>query len=526
MDRVSIYLRALVRRIWLVLIIFILGTGIAVATAYLLPPVYESSAKILVESQQIPQDLAQSTVPQGAAERLALIEQRLMTRDNLLDLVRRLNLFPEYTNLAPAEKVELVRKNTKFDSLSYSSGQRTGQQVSAFTITYHANSPALAARVASEFVTMVLEQNLASRSARASETFKFFDQQVDRLAGDLLELEAEIARFKNENGEALPESYEHRLSELSALESQQFDLQQRQVLLSEQRRAIERGDMLLASGGSVTPEERELQELRRQLVRKRSMLSESHPEIAALKANIGALEAAIAPLMDDAGAEAENADQSRATLMKNQLEAIDRETTLLAERLEKGEARAVEIRESLARTPKVEMQLNTYTRRHQTLQLQYSNAIQKLAAADTGQRLEVNRQAERFEVIEQAQVAPEPVAPPRMLIAAGGTLGSLALGMALALGLELVNPAIRTAADLQRQLDLRPMVTIPYMKTRYERRIRALKWLAKIIVALVVLGGLLWVVDQYVTPLTVLSARIGEKTGIDSIIQMLRMRLQ
>src|SRR5690625_3650688 len=121
MDLVTTYLRTIVRRLWLVLLIFIIGSGLAVSIAYLLPPVFESSAKILVESQQIPQDLAQSTVPQGAAERLTLIEQRLMTRDNLLELVRRLNLYPEYTKLTASEKVELVRKNTKFDNLGRAS---------------------------------------------------------------------------------------------------------------------------------------------------------------------------------------------------------------------------------------------------------------------------------------------------------------------------------------------------------------------------------------------------------------------
>jgi len=525
MDRLSTYFRALIRRIWLVLTVFILGAGIAVAIAYLLPPVYESSAKILVESQQIPQDLAQSTVPQGAAERLTLIEQRLMTRDNLLDLVRRLDLFPEYTHLSPSDKIELVRKNTKFENLTFSGGQRGNQQqVSAFTITYRANSPALAARVASEFVTMVLEQNLASRSARASETYKFFDQQVNRFGSELLELEAEISRFKDENGDALPESYQFRLNELSELERQQFELQQRQVMLSEQRRAVERGDLFLASGASLSPEERELQQLRRELIQKRSTLAESHPQITALKASIGALEAAISPLMDDAE-DAESADESRATMISNQLEVIDRELALIGERLESGEERAVALRESLKRTPRVEMKLNTLTRRHQTLQAQYSNAIQKLAAADTGQRLEVNRQAERFEVIEQAQVSREPVAPPRMMIAAGGTFGSLALGIALVLGLEIINPKIRTPADLQRHLDLRPMVTIPYIKTKYERRLRILKWAVRLLLAVIIIGGVLWLIDQYIMPLPLLFSRIMDKTGINGLVQMMSTRL-
>jgi len=61
-----------------------------------LPPVYEASAKILVESQLIPIDLAQPTVTANALERVQAIEQRLMTRDNLLDIVRKFDLFPAF----------------------------------------------------------------------------------------------------------------------------------------------------------------------------------------------------------------------------------------------------------------------------------------------------------------------------------------------------------------------------------------------------------------------------------------------
>ena len=63
---------------------------LAVGMAYKLPPVYLSTALILVESQQIPSELARSTVTTSAADRLELIEQRLMTRENLLEIIERL----------------------------------------------------------------------------------------------------------------------------------------------------------------------------------------------------------------------------------------------------------------------------------------------------------------------------------------------------------------------------------------------------------------------------------------------------
>jgi polysaccharide biosynthesis transport protein len=528
------WLKALTRRVWIILIVSIFGSVLAAAVAYVLPPVYESTARILVESQQIPEQLAQSTVSQGAAERLELIEQRLMTRQNLLDVIDRIGLFAGTPGLTPTEKVELVRDATIFESLTL--GERRGPALlSAFTITYRASNGRLAARVANEFVTMVLEQNIATRSARASETYEFFRNEVDRLAGELLDLETQIARYKNEHGDALPDSYNFRLSELASLEQRQFERERRRIQLGEQRRVIERfmQDGVGGPGAPQSPEARQLAELRRTLLQKRSILAESHPEIIRLKANINAIEASLVADMPgteggaegEAEGEAAPVDTLAAAQAQAQLDLIGREMTLLAEQDKADEAREEALRASLARTPQVEMALNAYQRRYANLQARYDTGVQKLASAETGQRLEVNRQAERFEVIEQAQVPSEPVSPNRLLIAGGGAVAALGLAMAIALALEMVNPAIRTSADLQRRLQLHPVVSVPYIHTRGERRRQAIKWTIRITLVIGALAALLWAVDQYVMPLQVLWSRLLDRSGLEGLIRILQARL-
>jgi len=42
-----------------------------------------------------------------------------------------------------------------------------------------------------------------------------------------------------------------------------------------------------------------------------------------------------------------------------------------------------------------------------------------------------------------------------------GAAGSLMLSLMLAFVLDLLNPVVRTAAQMERQLDLRPVVSIP-----------------------------------------------------------------
>ncbi|HMN14352.1 MAG TPA: Wzz/FepE/Etk N-terminal domain-containing protein, partial [Bellilinea sp.] len=68
-----------------VLIISVFGSvfALAVAFAIMMPPVYQSTGTIMVESQQIPSDLVQATVTSYADERIEIIKQRVMTRDNL-----------------------------------------------------------------------------------------------------------------------------------------------------------------------------------------------------------------------------------------------------------------------------------------------------------------------------------------------------------------------------------------------------------------------------------------------------------
>jgi polysaccharide chain length determinant protein (PEP-CTERM system associated) len=524
------YVKALTRRLWTILIVFAVGSVLAAAVAYVLPPVYESTARILVESQQIPEELAQATVRQSVAERLELIEQRLMTRQNLLEVIDRIGLFANTPGLTPTQKVDLVRQATTFEPLTVGEARRGPALVSAFNITYRAGNAQLAARVANEFVTMVLEQNIASRSARASETYEFFRQEVERLAGELLDLETQIARYKNEHGDALPDSLQFRMSELSSLEQRQFERERRRIQLGEQRRMIEQfmRDGVGAPGTPQTPEERQLADLRRALVQKRSILAESHPEIVALKANISALEASILPDPAAAGADAAEtapANSLAAAQSRAQLDLMDRELALIAEQQRSDEARAEELRASLAKTPQVEMALSAYQRRYANLQARYDTAVQKLAEAETGQRLEVNRQAERFEVIEQAQVPTAPVAPNRMLIAGGGAAASLGLALAIALALELMNPAIRTSADLQRRLQIYPVVAVPYIHTRGERRRQAIKWMIRIALALGGAAALLWAIDQYVMPLQVLWSRLLDRSGIEGLIRMIQTRL-
>src|SRR5262245_18895049 len=85
---------AIIRRRFFLAAIVTAGIALgAVALALTLPPTYEAAATILVESQQIPTDLASSTVTANADERIQTIQQRLLARDNLIAIAEKLGLY-------------------------------------------------------------------------------------------------------------------------------------------------------------------------------------------------------------------------------------------------------------------------------------------------------------------------------------------------------------------------------------------------------------------------------------------------
>ena len=76
------YWQLVKRRALYFIVPFVLVLPLGLAVAVLLPATYVSEGKILVQSQQIPTELVRPTVTSAAQERIQVIEQRTMTREN------------------------------------------------------------------------------------------------------------------------------------------------------------------------------------------------------------------------------------------------------------------------------------------------------------------------------------------------------------------------------------------------------------------------------------------------------------
>ena len=523
------YLRSVVRRrFWLVFAIGSLVSALGVLVALILPPTYRSTATILVESQQIPTELARSTVTASAVEQFQIIQQRIMTRSVLLSLADRHGMFTDRTDMSPTDRVDRMRQAIAFnlDTLSRRAANRNFATAVAFNLSVTAESPTVAAAIANALVTMILERNAALRQARAETTSEFFRQEADRLARELSRLEAEIVAFQSENQEALPDSLAYRRNQLDLIQErlQRFEMQRLEV---EQERNLLRLTLEQSSPvqAPLSAMARELDELRRALAQRQGILAPTHPEVRRLTASIAALEDALAaaPAVEE-GIEDAADSQPLDPLIERRLSLYDTRMQFIEGQILALEEQRTALERTILSTPNVEMEINALRRTYEDIEGQHQAAQARLAQATIGQRIEDRQQGERLEVIEQPIVPDAPQSPNRPLIAAAGIIAGFGLGGGLALLLELVSPVIRRPSDLE-VLEMRALVVIPYLDTRTERLRR---WGLRIAAVVVVFGGSaagLWAIHTYYLPLETLAERLVDRAGLERPIALVRTRL-
>ena len=83
------------RRRWLAGLTFVGALVTVLSIVLFLPDVYRSSATVLIDRQQIPDELVRSTVTSDLEIRLHTISQEILSRSRLESLIERFNLYRE-----------------------------------------------------------------------------------------------------------------------------------------------------------------------------------------------------------------------------------------------------------------------------------------------------------------------------------------------------------------------------------------------------------------------------------------------
>ncbi|WDR02934.1 Wzz/FepE/Etk N-terminal domain-containing protein [Devosia algicola] len=203
------YMWLFVRRLPLFLFVAVVTGAVAIALTLYLPRSYQATAKVLVESPQIPTDMAKSTVPTGAAERFQIIQEDVLSRHSLLALADRFDVYENMAEMTSTDMYDdmLTRTSITPVPVEVPSG---GSAATVFHISFKSDQPEAAARLVNDLVATILEKDVELRTARATDTVAFFSRETQRLDDALRSVDSRILAFKNEHINALPDSVDFR----------------------------------------------------------------------------------------------------------------------------------------------------------------------------------------------------------------------------------------------------------------------------------------------------------------------------
>jgi len=476
------------RRVWHFAIPFVVLLVIGTAVTLLWPATYLAEGKILVESPQIPSDLVRPTVAILASERVQIIEQRIMTRDNLLGLAKKYGLTePWGSRVSGTDLVDFIRGRTQIRPLELkiqNPNIRKDTQAIAFTVGFEYERPGVAVKVANELLTMLLNEDVRGRTNSATETTRFLDQEVKRLQGQLSLIDTQIASLTTSRNGAL----------VDARTGIPLDLQSARSAAS------------TPSAASVgqTQDEKQLAALKAELLVRSATLSPEHPDIKALKRRIEAFEKTV----DDAKKEAEKAAaQDASGKSKDNSAKSDSASSSASSAGAAADTNGVASKSS-ASANAAAVGLDALITQKVNLNLELRDVTQKLSAARLGESLERGQYAERLQVIEQPVMPDQPIRPNRPKLFGFAIAIALMMGGGIALAAEVFNPAIRRSTDLYSIIDSHLVVSIPYITTQGELQRKRQKL---IIIAAVLLAAVLAavaIVLFVLPPLDVLYAKI------------------
>ena len=512
------YFVLFLRRLPYFLLFVVVGSVIGVTLARILPPVYLAEARLVVESEQIPDELAASTVRTVATEQLQIIQQRILTRDRLLEMANRLQIYAPVPGvstrrLAPDEIVDDLRERIKIVTTG---GQ---SQATLVSVSFEAPTAILSATVTNEVVTLILQENIAMRTTVAGQTLDFFTQEVKRLDQELTTQGAEILAFKNANKDALPDSLDFRRTQQSAAQERLLQIDRDEAMLKDRRTRLvqiyeQTGQTEAVPATNQTAEARQLSDLQDQKSQLLSVLSPENPRVKILAAQIEALEKVVAAQLSAGGPAPANPELSVYDL---QLADIDGQLQFINTQRAQIGAELDALRVSIDATPGNAITIDTLERNYANTRVQYDLAVANRARAETGDVIEALAKGQRISIIEQAIAPREPKSPNRPLIAFGGLAGGIGLGFGVFVLLEVLNTAVRRPQDLASNLGIAPFATLPLMRTPAQvRRRRAIIIAAFVLVTLAIPAGL-WALDTYYRPLDLLIDQVLNRLGLASL---------
>lgn len=427
------------RRRWTVAAVTWIAALLGWFALWLIPDKYESRAQVYVQTETVLDPVMNGvTARPNYEKRVEVMKLQLLTRPNVEEIIYRAGLDREVTASNPREKRAQMEK-----LIDWVAGNITitSPQEMYFVIDYKHSDPTIARNIVDAALNLLIEQDLGASLSENEDARKRLDAEVAAFDERLTAKEQEVAAFRRRNAEelALVEGNDRRRDLLEADLSRVTD----ELALAERRVSTARS---LLSSTAATSSGPELDKLMVELAALRSQYQENYPDIEALKARIGQLQAGGASALPS------NPEYKR---LSAELRAAQDIAAGLQDRQKRIRAELDALAFTIGQAPRVVAELKRIERDYEQTQKNYEELIERRDRLSITANLGAGSQGVEYKIFERPEVSLIPASQQfRMLLIAGVSLMALGAGLAAALILTWMQKSFSQSAELQTAFGL------------------------------------------------------------------------
>ncbi len=523
------------------------GIVISTIVAFIMPNVYVSQAEMQITPAQVSDAIVKSTINQRLNERIIQMEQEILSRTSLSQIIQdpRLDLYKSERAKEPLEDVIEKMRTDDIKIQIQSAGESRG--ASAFFISFSYNDRYKAQQTVQALVTKFSDSNQVTQATQQTVVKNLVHDELSEAKAQRDQLNEQLTKFRVDNSGKLPEQMSLNMAELTSLQQSAGTindglnrLEQEKVQLQTHLQTLESQMSLYGmfdkQDGAVTAATPLLRSLSQKLSSLNSSIESNESQLALLKrtyrpnfpeirdmetrldemrnqrddtqkkfddelakwqdANAAASKQVQKSKTDFGTARAITDLQGQIDSTKTQIRNNDTQRQLLISEQEANKKNIENYESKLAATSGIEAVYGDMKDSQRSAQDKYLELQRKQELAEQNSDLLQRKAGENLDVLDVPSLPTQPAKPKRWMIVGAGTAISFIVGLALAGVQEAKDTSLKNLKDVRAYTNLPVLCSIPLLENtllvRRKRRIAYLGWSAAIIIGLLAVSASLY----------------------------------
>ena len=494
-------LRELRRYRWAAVGLFALVSFAVLGVGFIYPYEYRSESVVYVDDNNIIRPLMEGSAEvTGISNQTSAARELLYSRRVLERIFEADNIFEGDPNSYSTERLEALYSSLRSNISVHPQGDNY------FSIRYESTDPRESFLIARKLSQLFLEETSRRKREESQSAFNFIDKQVKSYEQQITRTEQELSEFMARNVEGTEESVQAEIRSIrTQIDDAELELEEARAQERSLRAQIRSLPVTMSSGGGGSAQAgglaQRIHRMEQRLDELQLRYEDSYPDVINLKRQIRELKQRQEQVQTaDPGTIEEDSDTGDRMFnpvyqeIRTQLSSTETRQESLQTRINALQRRMGQLEQRMARVQENKAERSDLTRDLQVNKEIYNDLLKRRERARVSMSLDVQGQGLSYQIHEQARYPLNPSGLQFTTFASVGWLLGLMAPIGLLVGLLQVDPRVRSVKQIQNELAIPLLGSIPVVHTPFEHRRERRGYLFMVVIVLLIGAGYLGVV--------------------------------